>query len=202
MFEYIVQIGPVGIPIFLSSLIGMAIFIERLYRLRKDKIIPKHIVEKIERNIESSQVDALFDIFSEDRSVLGEMLSVMRRQLQLESNREQISARLEEWAAQEAARFERGLPALSTIASIAPLLGLLGTVLGMVLTFDAIQQYGLGNIDGLAGGISQALLTTLAGLSVGIPALIGYRYLQHLVDSLLLELEHIAVLLLDALERK
>jgi biopolymer transport protein ExbB len=89
---------------------------------------------------------------------------------------------------------------VGTIAAIAPLLGLLGTVLGMILTFEVIQDQGLGVVSSLAGGISQALVTTFAGLSVGIPALIGHRYLLSRIDGLALELEQASSEFLDQLE--
>ena len=92
---------------------------------------------------------------------------------------------------------EKGLDTLGVISSVAPMLGLMGTVLGMVVTFESIQTYGLGNADALAGGISQALLTTLVGLSVGIPALIVHRYLLRVVDTRLLKLQQLATSVLD-----
>ena len=93
-----------------------------------------------------------------------------------QKSRIETSARLEEWAAQKSSEMERGLEALGVISSVAPMLGLMGTVLGMVVTFESIQTYGLGNADALAGGISQALLTTLIGLAVGVPTLMAHRF--------------------------
>lgn len=200
MVEFLVQIGPIGIPILLASVLGVTIFLERLYSLRTDRIIPKQICFLIESAIQKGEFDSIYSLTPTDEHMLGNMIGLIRFQQEKGRNREQIAARLEEWATQQASKLERGLEILSVVASIAPLLGLLGTVLGMVITFEAIQQYGLGNIDGLAGGISQALLTTVAGLSVGIPALIAHRYLQSKVDKLLLELERIATELLDALD--
>ncbi len=88
---------------------------------------------------------------------------------------------------------ERYVPVLGTIASIAPLLGLLGTVGGMIVTFQVIEQQGVGEVAALAGGISQALITTFAGLSVGIPAVVANRYLLARVDGLLIDLEEVAL---------
>ena len=108
--------------------------------------------------------------------------------------RTEIKERLEEVGRREAAELERFIPVLGTIASIAPLLGLLGTVLGMILTFQAIQvEGGLADVGDLAGGISQALVTTFAGLCVGIPAVMANRYLLSRVDGLLLDLEEASV---------
>ena len=162
MVEFLVQIGPIGIPILLASIIGVTIFLERLYSLRTDRIIPKQICFLIENAIQKKEFDSIYSLTPTDEHILGNMIGLIRMQQEKGRNREQIALRLEEWATQQAFRLERGLEVLSVVASVAPLLGLLGTVLGMVITFEAIQKYGLGNIDGLAGGISQALLTTVA----------------------------------------
>ena len=97
---------------------------------------------------------------------------------------------------------ERYLNTLGTIAAISPLLGLLGTVIGMVKVFAAITTNGVGDPSVLAGGISEALITTAAGLSVAIPALIGYRYLRGRIDALVVQMEKEATSLVDALHRK
>ncbi len=94
---------------------------------------------------------------------------------------------------------ERYLNTLGTIAAISPLLGLLGTVIGMVQVFAAITTHGVGNPAVLADGISQALITTAAGLSVAIPALIGYRYLRGRVDALVVEMEKEVLQFIEAL---
>lgn len=200
MIEFLLQIGPIGIPIFIASVLGVAVFLERLYSLRADKIIPKQICLVLENSLQKKELESVFVLASADEHMLGSMIHLIQVQREKGRNREQIANRLEEWATQQAAHLERGLEVLSIVASVAPLFGLLGTVLGMVVTFEAIQQHGLGNIDGLAGGISQALLTTVAGLSAGIPALIAHRYLQAKVDNLLLELERIATEILDAID--
>ena len=113
--------------------------------------------------------------------------------------RAEIKERLEEIGRREAAELERYSQVLGTIASVAPLLGLLGTVWGMILTFDVIQEEGLGGVANLAGGISQALITTMAGLSVGIPTLIAYKWVLSRADELVLELEEVSLSVLDKL---
>ena len=112
-----------------------------------------------------------------------------------------IETRLEEEAHQRIASFERGTFLLGIAASIAPMLGLLGTVLGMIITFDDIQNSGIGDPQSLAGGISQALITTFAGLAVGIPSLIGHRWLLKEIDRKGLELEKFCREHLDGAER-
>jgi len=97
---------------------------------------------------------------------------------------------------------ERYLETLGTIAAISPLLGLLGTVIGMVKVFTAITTHGVGNPTVLAGGIAEALITTAAGLTVAIPALIGYRYYRNRVDTLVVDMEKEAIKLVEALHRR
>ena len=104
-------------------------------------------------------------------------------------SREDIETRLEEEAHQYIAKFERRTFLLGITASVAPMLGLLGTVLGMIITFDDIQNSGIGDAKSLAGGISQALITTFSGLAVGIPSLIAHRWLLKELDRKALELE-------------
>ena len=113
--------------------------------------------------------------------------------------RSDIKERLEEVGRREAAELERFAPVIGTVASVSPLLGLLGTVWGMIQTFEVIQTQGMGVVGSLAGGISQALITTMAGLTVGIPALIAYRWVLARVDQLVLELEEVGLLVLDLL---
>ena len=97
---------------------------------------------------------------------------------------------------------ERYLETLGTVAAVTPLLGLLGTVIGMVKVFTAITTHGVGNPTVLAGGIAEALITTAAGLTVAIPALIGYRYYRSRVDTLVVDMEKEAIKLVEALHRR
>jgi biopolymer transport protein ExbB len=97
---------------------------------------------------------------------------------------------------------ERYLETLGTVAAVTPLLGLLGTVIGMVQVFTAITTHGVGNPTVLAGGIAQALITTAAGLSVAIPSLIAYRYYRSRVDTLVVDMEKEAIKLVEALQRR
>jgi biopolymer transport protein ExbB len=114
--------------------------------------------------------------------------------------RQRMRERAEDVGRRAAADLESGIPVLGTVAAISPLLGLLGTVGGMIVTFDVIDSVGLGNVSSLAGGISQALITTFAGLTVAIPALVANRWLLSRVDSLLLELEELVSEALDLLD--
>lgn len=195
MLDYLVAGGPVMIPIALCSVVALAVFLERLWVLRRARIVPRPLyVQATELARQARFEDAITLCRSADVALARvlEMAFVERS-----NTRTNIKERLEEVGRREAADLERGLPVLGTIASIAPLLGLLGTVGGMIMTFEVIQKQGLGNVGSLAGGISQALITTFAGLTVGIPTLVANRYLLSRVDGLLLDLEAAALDVLD-----
>lgn len=183
----IVEGGPVMVPIALSSLIAFGAFLERLYALRRDRIAPLGLARELEPLLRDGAFDQALKVCRARDGALARLIeaAILFRSLP----RAEMRDRLEELGRFEAASMERFIPIIGTVASVAPLLGLLGTVGGMIVTFATIQDQGMGDIDKLAGGISQALVTTFAGLSVGIPALIGNRYLLARVDRLLLELE-------------
>lgn len=191
MVEYLVAGGPVMIPIVLCSIIALATFLERLWTLRRDRVVPRAFVVEALELIGQGRFDDANTLCRKRDLVAGRIVESA-----LESRgapRAHIKERLEEVGRREAAELERYIPVLGTVASIAPLLGLLGTVGGMIVTFQVIQEEGLGNVGSLAGGISQALITTFAGLSVGIPAVVANRYLLSRVDALLLDLEEVAL---------
>ncbi len=191
--------GPIVYPLLLCSVVALTIVVERLVMLRKTRIVPDEQCRTVLHFVQQSDVSGLSSWAQSGESPLQKMIQVLLRQWEHHSERSDATARLEEWAAQQASQMERGLEALGVISSVAPMLGLMGTVLGMVVTFESIQIYGLGNADALAGGISQALLTTLAGLSVGVPALMAHRYLLTVVDARLLRLQELATNVLDML---
>lgn len=198
MIETLVAGGPVMIPIGLCSFVAVAVFLERLWSLRRGRVVPAWwCVELAELVKQGRWDDALTHCRKRDIAAARVLeVAVLAR----ERSREAIKERLEEVGRREAAELERFIPVLGTIASIAPLLGLLGTVLGMIITFQAIQaQGGQADVGALAGGISQALITTFAGLSVGIPAVMANRFLLSRVDTLLLDLEEVSLGVLDLL---
>ena len=189
--------GPIVYPLLLCSVIALTIAVERLIMLRSSKIISDEQCKMVKHFVDTQDVWGLDGWVKDGDSPLKEMLAILLRQWNLTMDRGETTARLEEWAGQQVNEMEKGLDTLGVISSVAPMLGLMGTVLGMVVTFESIQTYGLGNADALAGGISQALLTTLAGLSVGVPALIVHRYLLRVVDVRLLKLQQLATSVLD-----
>lgn len=191
LIETLVAGGPVMVPIAICSVVALATFFERLWALRRERVVPQSLcVELIELVRQERWNDALTLCRKRDAAISRVLEVALEART---DDRSSIKERVEEVGRREAAELERYVPVLGTIASISPLLGLLGTVGGMILTFQVIEDQGVGEVSALAGGISQALITTFAGLSVGIPALVANRYLLARVDSLVLDLEEVAL---------
>ena len=184
-------------PIIACSIIAFGIILERFWTLQKSKVIPRHLVATIwhwvkEGQLERSKIEEI-----SKQSPLGKILASGLNNRHLE--RDRIKESIEEAGRQVVHQLERFLNTLGTIASISPLLGLLGTVIGMIKVFNAITSSGVGNAAPLAGGISQALVTTAAGLSVAIVALMFHRYFRGRVDELVVKMEEEAVKMVDVL---
>ncbi len=191
MIETVVAGGPVMIPIGLCSVVALATFFERLWSLRRERVVPQSFsMELIELVRQERWSDAITLCRKRDAAIARVLEVALEARHEARSL---IKERVEEVGRREAAEMERYVPVLGTIASISPLLGLLGTVGGMILTFQVIEQQGVGEVGALAGGISQALITTFAGLSVGIPAVVANRYILARVDSLIIDLEEVAL---------
>ena len=198
MIEFLWSGGPVMVPIGLASMVGLMTFLERLWSLRRAAILPETFAVEV---VELARQQRWADAVTLCRKVPVTAARICEvALLERERPRAAIRERLEDVGRREAAELERYVPILGTVASVAPLLGLLGTVGGMILTFQVIEQQGVQDVSDLAGGISQALITTFAGLSVGIPALVGNRYILARVDDLLLDLEALSTALLEAME--
>lgn len=195
MFEIIQQGGWLMLPIILSSVIAVAIVAERFWTLQSKKVLPPSLVAQVwqwhkARTLTDEHIVALAS-----NSPLGKILAAGL--INREHPREIMKESIEEVGHQVIHELERYLNTLGTIASITPLIGLLGTVIGMIKVFAAITSQGVGNPTVLAGGISEALITTAAGLSVAIPALIFYRYFRGRVDELVLNMEEEALKIVD-----
>ncbi len=197
MVDMLVAGGPVMIPIALCSVVALAMFLERMWALRRSAVVPGGFLDNLHQLVLAGRYDDALALCQRSPVAASRLLVIAV--LNRNEPRRNIKERLEEVGRREAAEMERGIPVLGTIASIAPLLGLLGTVGGMIVTFQVIQDEGLGNVANLAGGISQALITTFAGLSVGIPAVVANRYLLARVDGLLLDLEEHSIRIMDTL---
>lgn len=199
MWELVAAGGWVMLPILLCSVLALAIVLERLWALRAAVVTPARLSRRVpelaaapaiaERDLAALRAD----------SPLGRILAAGLASR--DEGRAVVRERIEEAGRQVLHELERYLNTLGTIAAVTPLLGLLGTVIGMIKVFAAITATGVGDARALAGGISEALLTTAAGLCVAIPALILYRYLRGRVDELVVAMEGEAVRLMDAQER-
>ena len=197
MFEFVKAGGWLMVPIIICSIAAAAISIERYLALKPAKVAPRHLLAEVWGWIKNNQLDAgkLRDLKAS--SPLGRILAAGLSNSR--HGREVMKESIQEAAGHVIHELERYLNTLGTIAAIAPLLGLLGTVIGMIKVFTAIMLQGTGNAGVLAGGISEALITTAAGLSVAIPALIMHRYLMRRVDVVVVALEQETIKLVDAL---
>ncbi|WP_086932357.1 MotA/TolQ/ExbB proton channel family protein [Agarilytica rhodophyticola] len=197
MQEIVFAGGILMLPIILCSIAVIAISIERFWTLDANKITPKSQLGQVWSWIRDNELDS--DRLKQLRrsSQLGRILAAGLSNSR--QGRDVMKDSIEEAASQVVHELERFLGPLGTIAAIAPLLGLLGTVIGMINVFTALNLEGAGNAAVLAGGISEALITTAAGLCVAIPAMIAHRYFVRRVDSLVVTMEQEAVKLVDAL---
>jgi len=200
MLEFVKAGGWLMLPLILCSVVAAAIIIERLWTLQRKRVLPDDLTARVwtwasNRQLDESHIRALAESSPLGR-VLAAGLSNRNR------SREIMKESIEDTGRHVVHELGRYLNSLGTIAAVTPLLGLLGTVIGMVKVFTAITTHGVGDPGVLAGGISEALITTAAGLSVAIPALIGYRYLRGRVDGLVVNMEKEAMRLVEAIHRE
>ncbi len=188
MLEIIEAGGWLMWPILACSVLATAIVCERFWSLRSKRIIPPHLVTEVWRLYRQGELDAARLRQLQSSSPLGAILAAGLANHRY--GREVMKEAIEDVGRQVAHELERFLDLLGTIASVSPLLGLLGTVMGMIKVFSAITAAGVGDPKVLAGGISEALITTAAGLSVAIPALIFHRHFQAKVIDLVLRMEN------------
>ncbi len=197
MLELIKAGGFLMWPIIACSVISMAIVLERLWAYQTRKVIPDYLLAQIWQLHQKGDISAAHISTIRDGSPLGRILAAGL--VNRNHSRVIMKESIEEEGRQVVHELDRYLNTLGTIASIAPLLGLLGTVIGMIKVFTAITTAGVGNPGVLAGGISEALITTAAGLSVAIPALIFHRYLNGRVDRLVLSMEAEALKMVEVM---
>lgn len=197
MFELVRSGGWMMLPIILCSIVAIAIVIERFWTLNPSRIAPRNALADVWGKLRHNQLDAAQLRELRMSSPLGQILAAGL--VNAKSGRGIMTESIEQAASHVVHDMERYLSTLGTIAAITPLLGLLGTVFGMIQVFSDIMSLGTGNANVLAGGISQALITTAAGLCVGIPALMFYRMFLRRVESLVVELERESIKLVDAL---
>ena len=189
--------GWLMLPILLCSVIALAIVGERFWSLQEKRITPPNLVAQVWQWHKSGSLDDEHIQALAKSSPLGRILAAGL--INRHHPRDIMKESIEDVGRQVVHELDRYLNTLGTIAAVTPLLGLLGTVIGMIKVFAAITAHGVGNPGVLAGGISEALITTAAGLSVAIPSLIFYRYFRGKVNTLVLKMEEEALKMLDVM---
>ena len=182
MWELIQKGGIVMYPIILLSVIALAVFLERLISLRKEKYVPKAFYEQLVSLLKKRNINEAVEVCKANKSALARISETIITNTDLPLSR--LLEVAEESGRNEASKLDKFLPSLQTIVAIAPLLGLLGTVLGMIKIFDVIALQGTGSAEALSSGIAEALLTTAAGLVVAIPAQIFYFIAKARADAI------------------
>jgi biopolymer transport protein ExbB len=197
MWEIVKAGGPFMVPIILCSIIAAGILLERLWTLQRKRVLPQELIKRVTDLTDKNQVTPKVIEALEKNSPLGRVLAAALANR--DRGREIMMERVEDTGRHVIYELERFLNSLGTIASISPLLGLLGTVTGIIRAFNAVMLGGMGDPRMLAGGISEALITTAGGLAVAIPSFIAYRYLRGKVEGIVVDMEKIAVKFADSL---
>jgi biopolymer transport protein ExbB len=188
MPEWFARGGIAMWPLLVCSIAGVAIILERVWALQRRRIISPALAAAIQQRPASpEQTEALRVLSESDTTVLGNLVQAVFAHAALPKT-ENVEV-MQALARQIVGRLERGLTTLSLIAELGPLLGLLGTVIGMVQLFEDVAKKGLGEPSMISRGIYEALTATMTGLSIAIPALIAYMYLRRRIEVLVLELE-------------
>ena len=199
MLEIILAGGWLMAPILLCSTLAVAIIIERFWTLRKSKVTPDGLSAMVEDWAAKHELDERHLAQIRNESPLGRIFAAAL--INRKRSREVIKEAVEDTGRHVVHELERFLNTLGTIAGISPLLGLLGTVVGMIKVFSVIMVSGVGDANVLAGGISQALITTAAGLTVAIPSYFFYRFFRGMVSEYVISMEEKAIRLIDCIER-
>jgi len=197
MLEIFEKGGFLMYPIFICSLVAVTIFFERMFYLKSVKTKSNRFVLRVKNLVKKGSIELAISACRKSPTPISKIM--LTGLMKFGQGRDEMKEAIEDSASQEIPVLERNLSTLSTIGNITPLLGLLGTVFGMVKAFNVIAVMGVGKPEALAGGISEALLTTAFGLSIAIPTIVVYNYLSHRVDKLIREMEVNCVDLVDLL---
>ena len=195
MLELVEAGGWLMVPIILCSIIAVAICVERFWTLQASRVAPRTLLAQVWGYVKKDELDPAKLREIRNSSALGEIFAAGLSNAR--HGREIMKEAMEGASDVVMHELERYLTALGTIASISPLLGLLGTVVGMIQVFTVLMTEGTGHASNLAGGISKALITTAAGLFVAIPALMFYRFFLRRVDDLIIAMEQEATKLIE-----
>jgi biopolymer transport protein ExbB len=199
MIEIIERGGIMMYPLLLASVLALAIIIERFFSLRKRKVIIPEIISVVEQFSSFKDMELAKNICAKYHGPLSNLIKTGLENTDLE--RAEIKELIEDQGRQEVRHLEKGLTILETIAVIAPLMGLLGTVLGMIKVFGVIKEQGIGQAAALSGGISEALITTVTGLFVGIPVLIFFNYFSRRAENFVLDIEKYSIILIQKIHK-
>ena len=199
MLEFVIKGGPVMVPLLLCSVISLSIIVERCLSLRRNRILKYDVLQRIEELLRDRKIPEASTLCKRYPSSMSRIL--LAAILNHDKSRQEIKEIIEDAGRQEIPVLERYLTILGTIASISVLLGLLGTVMGMIRTFNSIAALGYGNPEALASGISEALVATATGLAIAIPTLVMYNVFTSKVDSLVIEMEKNSLRMLSILKR-
>ena len=186
-------------PLLLSSILALGVVIEKFWYLRKKKILVPEIIGVLDQIKSLGDLQLAKSICEKFKGPFSRIVLTSIENQDLPSD--ELRMLVEDEGRQEVRILQRGLVTLETIAAIAPLLGLLGTILGMIKVFNVIETLGVGQAKALSGGISEALITTAAGLLIGIPVLIAYNFFNHRAEAFILDMQKYVILLLDKLVR-
>ena len=183
--------GIIMIPLVLCSIVSLTIIIERFYGLRLSKVINIDLIDMVSALIETGEVQKATQLCQRSSCPLA---NIIRSGLEEDGSvKSEIKEAIVDAGRREVPKLEKRLGILETIVGVAPLLGLLGTVAGMIKVFDVIAVQGVGQAGALAGGISEALITTATGLSIAIPTLVAYNYFSSKTENFVRELEKISI---------
>jgi len=199
MIEIFERGGIMMYPLILASVLALAIIIERFFSLRKRKVIIPEIISVVEQFSSFKDMELAKNICAKYSGPLSNLIKTGLENTDLE--RLEIKELIEDQGRQEVRHLEKGLTILETIAVISPLMGLLGTVLGMIKVFGVIKEQGIGQAAALSGGISEALITTVTGLFVGIPVLIFFNYFSRKAENFVLDIEKYSIILIQKIHK-
>jgi biopolymer transport protein ExbB len=198
LIELIIKGGVFMYPIIVCSIVALGIFLERLWALRRKNIIPGDFIRNVEELLKGQKISEAVFLCKGDTSSIAKIflagLKSAGRGMWL------VKEAIEEMGSREGIILEKHVGILATIANLTPLLGLLGTVSGMIRTFNVISIQGGGNPAALAGGIAEALITTATGLCVAIPTLVCHRILKDKAESLIFEMEENSIKIVEIME--
>ncbi len=199
MLSLLMAGGWVMVPLFFCSIVATAIIVERAWQLQYNKVVPKGLNDSIIQDLRKKTLTQDKLIAIQDTSALGSVLCVAIHNMK--KDRPVILQEVEEHGRRIMHKLEQNLNMLGIIATVSPLLGLLGTVVGMIQVFSVITEEGMNNPNLMAGGIATALVTTAVGLMIAIPSLAFYRFFQRRLDEVAYRIQQEAIFLVDLIKK-